>query len=149
MLSLFPTQCTSVASRVHMCAVSDWCVCSRFKSSGCGVRPTGGLFPLRARRRAPGRDVCISPSYGRSSSGTEQFHSNPGVESLAKRVEKYLSEGTPGVHGACVACSAHHANSEERASPTRVPELKVNPAGRAPCDREIGVHTSAPLVWWR
>ena len=42
-----------------MCAVSDWCVCSRFKSSGCGVRPTGGLFPLRAFRRAPGRDVCI------------------------------------------------------------------------------------------
>ena len=31
MLSLFTTQCTSMASRVHMCAVSDWCVCSRFK----------------------------------------------------------------------------------------------------------------------
>ena len=30
-LSLFTAQCTSVASRVHMCAVSDWCVCSRFK----------------------------------------------------------------------------------------------------------------------
>ena len=30
-LSLFTAQCTSAASRVHMCAVSDWCVCSRFK----------------------------------------------------------------------------------------------------------------------
>ena len=31
MLSLFTAQCMSVASCVHKCAVSDWCVCSRFK----------------------------------------------------------------------------------------------------------------------
>ena len=46
--------CTCVPSVIDVCAAAS-------KRSGCGVRPTGGLFPLRARRRAPGRDVCISP----------------------------------------------------------------------------------------
>ena len=72
------------------------------------------------------------------------------VESLEKRVETYLSESTPGGHGACVARTAHHADSGwKETSPTRVPKLKVNPAGGAHCAREIGVNTSAPLVWWR
>ena len=47
------------------------------------------------------------------------------------------------VRGFCLA------DSFERTSRTRVPELKVNPARGAPYTREIGVHTSAPLVWWR
>ena len=48
-----------------------------------------------------------------------------------------------------MARTAHHADSEERASPTRVPELKFNPTGQAiPCAREIAVSTST-LVWWR
>ena len=50
---------------------------------------------------------------------------------------------------ACVARTAHHGDSDERASPTRVPKLKVNPAGGAQCDREIAVTTIAPLIWWQ
>ena len=69
------------------------------------------------------------------------------MESLAKRVEQYLSESTPGGDGACVARTAHQADSEERTSPTRVPKLKVNPAGNAQCALEIAVTTST-LVWW-
>ena len=53
-LSLF------LASRVHMCAVSDRCVCHRFNRSGCGVRPTGRLCTLRACRRALLRSFSVA-----------------------------------------------------------------------------------------
>ena len=84
---------------------------------------------LRKRRAAahPMDDCCLERSNSCQILAWSRWQ---------KKIEKYLSEGTPGVHGACVACTAYHAESEERASPTRVPKLKVTPAGAAPCARE-------------
>ena len=124
-------------------------------------RDTRNHCPTSSRNCQPthahaASDLCTShttssgSSYGRSLSGAEHFLSNPGVESLAKRVETYLSEGTPErTWHMCRAYYTPHADSDGRASPSRVPKPKVNPAGGAPCAQEIGVNTSAPLVWWR